>query len=120
MLTEGQLRLAPSELRPTGQYLLRVACACMASVVLCNAHNPDRVQAHGVWYSVILMDELFDAEHPSIKENCGAGILKVVRAGGLVILVTHRPGHFRGMAIRTITMSNRRVLMDKKMRLPVQ
>jgi hypothetical protein len=54
----------------------------MASVALCVAHDPDGARAHGVRYPVILMDELFDAEHPSIAENCGAGILNVVRAGG--------------------------------------
>jgi hypothetical protein len=119
-LTEGQLRSAPSELRPSGQYLLGVACACMASVAPCVAHDPDGARAHGVRYPVILMDELFDAEHPSIAENCGAGILNVVRAGGVVISATHRPVHFRGMASRTITLSGGRVLTDERMRLPVR
>ncbi len=119
ILMEGQLGLALSELRPTGQYLLNVACACMVSVAPCIAHNLDRARAHGVRYPVILIDKLFDAKHPRIAENCSAGILNVVRAGGVVILVTHRPGHFHGMASRTITLSSRRVLMDERMRLPV-
>jgi hypothetical protein len=119
MLTEGQLRLAPSDLCPTGQYLLGVACSCMASVALCVALNPDGARAQGVQYPVILMDELFDAEHPSIAETCSAGILNVVRAGGVVILVTHRPGHFRGMASRMTMLSGGSVLMDERMRLLV-
>ncbi len=109
-LTEGQLRSEPSELRPTGQYLLGVACACMASVAPCVAHDPDGARAHGVRYPVILMDELFDAEHPSMAENCGAGILNVVRLAGVVISATHRPGHFCGMASRTIALERRKSL----------
>ncbi len=119
-LTKGQLRSTLSELRSTGQYLLGVACACMARVAPCVAHDPDGARAHGVRYPVILMDELFDAEYPSIAENCGAGIMSVVRAGGVVISATHRPGHFRGMASRTITLSGGRVLTDERMRLPVK
>ena len=118
-LTDEQLRSSPSGLRPSGQYLLGLACACMASAAPCVARDPEGARARGVRYPVILMDELFDAEHPSIAENCGAGILNVVRAGGVVISATHRPGHFRGMASRTITLSGGRVLTDERMRLPV-
>ncbi len=66
-----------------------------------------------------MLDELFDAKHPIIMENCGAGIQNLVRAGGVVISVTHRPGHFSSMASRTITQSGGRVLMDERMRLPI-
>jgi len=119
-LTDEQLRSPPSGLRPSGQYLLGLACACMASSAPCVARDPDGARAHGARYPIILMDELFDAEHPSIAENCGVGILNVVRAGGVVISATHRPGHFRGMASRTITLSGGRVLTDERMRLPVR
>ena len=119
-LTDGQLASSPSGLRPSGRYLLGLACACMASAAPCAARDPDGARAHGARYPVILMDELFDAEHPSIAENCGEGILNVVRAGGVVISATHRPGHFRGMASRTITLSGGRVLTDERMRLPVR
>ncbi|KAL3764377.1 hypothetical protein ACHAW5_005118 [Stephanodiscus triporus] len=119
-LTDEQRRSLPSELRPSSQYLFGIACACMRSMAPCVAVDPDGAWVDGVRYPIILMDELFDAEHPSIAENCGAGILNLIRAGGVVVSATHRPGHFRGMASRTITLSGGRVLTDERISLPVR
>jgi energy-coupling factor transporter ATP-binding protein EcfA2 len=119
-LTDEQRRSLPSELRPSSQYLFGIACACMTSMAPCVAVDPDGAWGDGVRYPIILMDELFDAEHPSIAENCGAGIRNLIRAGGVVVSATHRPGHFRGMASRTITLSGGRVLTDERIRLYVR
>jgi energy-coupling factor transporter ATP-binding protein EcfA2 len=113
-LTTEQLRSFPSELRPSSRYLFGIACACMTSMAPCVAHDPDVARRDGVGYPIILMDELFDAEHPSIVENCGTGILNLIRAGGVVISATHRPGHFRCITSRTITLSGGKVLMDER------
>ncbi len=119
-LTNEHLRSLPSELRPSSQYLFGIACACMMSMAPCVADDPDGARLDGVRYPIILMDELFDVEHPSIVENCGTGIINLIRAGGVVISATHRPGHFRCITSRTITLSGGKVLMDERIRLPDQ
>jgi ABC-type polysaccharide/polyol phosphate transport system ATPase subunit len=119
MLSNEQLLAMPSELCPSIQYLLGIACACMTSMALQCIHDPIGAQDDGIYYPIILMDELFDTEHPSIAENCGKGILNLVRAGGVVISATHRPGHFRGTACRTITLSGGKVLADERIVLHV-
>ena len=120
MLSNEQLLAMPSELCPSIQYLFGIACACMTSMALQCTYDPIRVRDDGIYYPIILMDELFDAEHPSIAENCGKGILNLVRAGGVVISATHRPGHFGGMACRTITLSGGKVLADERIALRVR
>ncbi len=65
-LTNEQLRSLPSEVRPSSQYLFGIACACMTSMAPCVADDPDGARWDGVRYPIILMDELFDTEHPSI------------------------------------------------------
>lgn len=120
MLSNEQLLAMPSELCPSIQYLFGIACACMTSMALQCLNDPIRAQDDGIYYPIIFMDELFDAEHPSIAENCGKGILNLVRAGGVVISATHRPGHFRGMACRTITLSSGKVLTDERIALRVR
>ncbi|KAL3826863.1 hypothetical protein ACHAXA_005705 [Cyclostephanos tholiformis] len=117
-LTSEQLHSSPSELRPSSQYLVGIACACMTSMAPCVAEDPNGARRDGVRYPIILLDELFDAEHPSIVENCSTGILNLIRAGGVVISATHRPGHFRGIASRTITLSGGKVLTDERISLP--
>jgi energy-coupling factor transporter ATP-binding protein EcfA2 len=119
MLSNEQLFAMPSELCPSVQYLFGIACACMTSMALQCIHDPIRARDDGIYYPIILMDELFDTEHPSIAENCGKGVLNLVRAGGVVISATHRPGHFRGMACRTITLSGGKVLADERIVLHV-
>ena len=42
---------------------------------------------HKVHYTIILMDEMFDAEHPSIDSE-------KLQASGMVIGATQKPGHF--------------------------
>jgi hypothetical protein len=119
MLSNEQLLAMPSELCPSVQYLFGIACACMTSMALQCIHDPIGARDDGIYYPIILMDELFDTEHPSIAENCGKGIRNLVGAGGVVISATHRPGHFRGMACRTITLSGGKVLADERIVLHV-
>ncbi len=65
-LMNEQLRSLPSKVRPSSQYLFGIACACMTSMAPCVADDPDGAQWDGVRYPIILMDELFNAKHPSI------------------------------------------------------
>lgn len=114
MISNEQLLAMPSELCPSVQYLVGIACACMTSMALQCINDSIGAQNDGICYPIILMDELFDAEHPNIVENCCKGILNLVRAGGVVISATHMPGHFRGMACRTVTLSGGKVLVDER------
>ena len=116
-LTPMQVSCRPSELSPSGEYLFGIACGCMMSmapsVVLAASSNistsecDDENENYGViaYYPILLLDELFDTEHPSIVESCSRGMLNLVRAGGVIVSATHRPAHFRGMSARTITLS---------------
>jgi len=114
----------PSELSPSGQYLFGIACGCIMSMApsvaaSCNSiyngkgENGDYV---GVHYPILLLDELFDTEHPNIVESCSNGMLNLIRVGGVILSATHRPGHFRGISSRTITLSSGKVLgrIDEK------
>lgn len=119
-LTKNQVSCRPSKLSPSGEYLFGIACGCMMSMapsIALAASNTsikwnDENEDHdvGVYYPILLLDELFDAEHPSIVESCARGMLNLIHAGGVVISATHRPSHFRGMSTRTITLSSGKVL----------
>jgi energy-coupling factor transporter ATP-binding protein EcfA2 len=118
-LTTSQISCRPSELSPSGEYLFGIACGCMMSMApsivvaasnfISNGgdHNDECAKVH---YPILLFDELFDTEHPSIVESCARGILNLIRAGGVIVSATHRPAHFCGMAARTITLSGGKVL----------
>ena len=56
MLTNEQLCSLPSELRPLSQYLFKIACACMTSMALCVADDPDGAQRGGVQYGILQAD----------------------------------------------------------------
>jgi energy-coupling factor transporter ATP-binding protein EcfA2 len=117
MLTSKQ-KCRPSELSPSGEYLFGIACGCMMSMApsiatSCHANCNSKVENEnfvGVHYPILLLDELFDTEHPSIVESCSNGMLNLIRAGGIILSATHRPGHFRGISSRTITLSGGKVL----------
>ena len=140
-LSEEQCRSPPSELSPSGEYLFGIACGCMMSVVpsIAAAFRGDAIKNYddtmidngsydqiimtdddGMHYPILLLDELFDAEHSSIVEKCGEGMANLIRAGAVVISATHRPGYFDGIASRTITLSGGKILMDEKKALPAR
>ncbi len=116
-LTTGQVTCRPSELSPSGEYLFGIACSCMMSmapsVVLATSSNISTSECDDenenfdvdVHYPILLLDELFDTEHPSIVESCTRGMLNLIRAGGVILSATHRPAHFRCVSSRTITLS---------------
>ncbi|KAL7537256.1 hypothetical protein ACHAXR_007699 [Thalassiosira sp. AJA248-18] len=116
-ISKEQCASPPSELSPSGEYLFGIACSCMMSIapsiaIQGNEYN-DCISQNGFHYPILLFDELFDTEHPSTVEKCNRGILNLISAGAVVISATHRPGHFMGMASRTVTLSGGKVLMDE-------
>jgi len=136
-LTAEQCSRPPSELSPSGQYLFGIACACMIRVAPSvtihilqntimnddddddnnnNNNDGDRIittiRKNGIPYPILLFDELFDTESSSTVELCGGGISNLIRAGGVAISATHRPGYFSGgLACRTVTLSGGKVLL---------
>ena len=84
----------------------------------CIANNPNKAWDDWVHYLIILMDEMFNAEHLA-SEKCGTGIWNLVLDSGVVIEATHRRGHFWGVASRAITLSGGKVIVDERIMLPV-
>ena len=116
LLSREQRASRPSGLSPSGQHLLGIACGCMMSVSNSmamrnnNAADVDAGACDGVRYPILLLDELFDAEHPDTVEKCRNGLLDLIERGGVVISATHRPRYFASMRSRTVTLSGGRVL----------
>jgi len=113
-LSHEQCSSPPSELTPSGQYLFGVAAACITSVApsIVIQQNTEATPLNSIHYPIILLDELFDAEHSSTVEKCSKGIMNLKREGGVVISATHKPTYFTDIAPRTVTLSGGRVLTD--------
>ncbi|EJK45369.1 hypothetical protein THAOC_36018 [Thalassiosira oceanica] len=118
-LTEDYLSLLslsgskrPSELSPSEQYSLTLACGCIMSLSPLIYEQKAVEEMHS---PILLLDELFDSEHPSVVANCGKGLVNLVSAGAVVVSATHRPGHFAGISSRTVTLSGGKVLSDVKL-----
>ena len=133
-LSKEQCHSPPSCLSPSGQYSFGIACGCMISVApaaaylqmssdnSCNIphYSHDSLSAYlyhnlPIPYPIILLDELFDAEHPSTVEKLNRGILNLIGHGAVVISATHRPGYYTGMASRVVTLSGGKVLMEERL-----
>lgn len=104
----------PSELSPSEQYSFALACGCVMSLSPLVYEQKAIDEMHS---PILLLDELFDSEHPSVVANCGEGLMNLVNAGAVVISATHRPGHFAGLSSRTVTLSGGKVLSDVNIRL---
>lgn len=118
MLTDDQLSCRPADLSPSKQFLFGIACACMVSIAPSMAalddNNPKAEQHNiSISYPIILFDELFDAEISSTVDKCKAGVLNLVRRGGVIISATHRPMYFADVSSRCVTMSGGKVLTDR-------
>ena len=67
-----------------------------------------------MFYPILLLDELFDFEHPDVPKACGSGLENLVALGGVVVIATHKPHHWAGVSRRRIvTLSSGRVLTDE-------
>ena len=122
MLTDDQLACRPADLSPSNQFLFGIACACMVSIapamIALDVNNPKcEERSISMFYPIILFDELFDAEISSTVDKCKAGVLELVKRGGVVISVTHRPMHFADVSSRCVTMSGGKVLTDRTIEL---
>ena len=55
---------------------------------------------------VILLDELLDKEHPKVASKVVTGLGKFANSGGVVIVSTHRPDHWKHVPRREITLNS--------------
>lgn len=110
-LSPAQRAAPPSALSPSGEFLFGLAVGCLLSVAPVVRRASNEAEDEGVPYPVLLLDEVFDAEHPGTAKKCHRGIANLVHRGGVVVVATHRPEHFEGLrSRRTVTLSGGRVL----------
>ena len=102
----------PSELSPSEQFSFGLACGCVMSLSPLIYEQKAIEEMHS---PILLLDEVFDSEHPSVVKNCGEGLTNLVSTGAVVVSSTHRPGHFAGLSSRTVTLSGGKVLSDVKL-----
>lgn len=119
-LTSQQLQSKPSSLSPSGLFLFGMACGCLCSVM----PAIDDIDAQGTNtdsynYSlpgpILLLDELFDFEHPDVPAKCCPGIDSLVRdMGAVIVIATHKPHHFETLQIRRVmALSSGRILSEE-------
>lgn len=118
-LTKEQLACIPSDLSPSSQFLFGIACGCMVSIACSVAFidaqtTPTELLNTSTSSPIILFDELFDAEASSTVDKCKKGILNLIKNGGIVISVTHRPMYFMDMSSRCIKLNGGKVFDDRK------
>ena len=118
-ISEEQQSCRPGDLSPSNQFLFGIACCCMVSIAPAvstafDIGNDVAEQSISIPCPIILFDELFDAEASSTVDKCRLGILNLIREGGIVVSVTHKPMYFMDMACRRVTLSSGKVLTNKR------
>ena len=111
-LTDKQLEGKPSNLSQSGQYMFGIVGGCMQSVRDTMPVSIKDVQDQGLYFPILLLDELFDSEHSSIAVKVGKGLKELTRLGGVVISATHKPQYLDDTAARIITLSGGEILTD--------
>jgi ABC-type multidrug transport system ATPase subunit len=116
-LTSDQLRSKPSSLSPSGQFLFGLACGCLCSVMPATVGSqtaPDIAKC-SLPGPILLLDELFDMEHPDVAAKCCPGIDSLIqKTGAVVIIATHKPHHWEPLEMRRIVaLSSGRILAEE-------
>jgi ABC-type thiamine transport system ATPase subunit len=64
---------------------------------------------------ILLLDELFDMEHPDVAAKCCPGIDSLIqKTGAVVIIATHKPHHWEPLEMRRIVaLSSGRILAEE-------
>uniref|UniRef100_A0A7S4JNS6 AAA+ ATPase domain-containing protein n=1 Tax=Odontella aurita TaxID=265563 RepID=A0A7S4JNS6_9STRA len=120
-LNEDELRSAAANLNPSSVFLFGLACGCMESsckslLVLVPAETSGVTmslvrKSTGVPFPIILLDELFDFEHPSVVARCSSGLDRLAKRGAAVVVATHKPHHWESLKDRNVvTLSGGRIL----------
>ena len=119
-LTLDQLQSKASNLSPSGQFLLGLACGCLCSVMPALSATVDSQTIPGIAERslpgpVLLLDELTDFEHPDVAARCCPGIDSLIqKTGAVVIIATHKPHHWEPLEMRrTVALSSGRMLAEE-------
>ena len=119
-LTLDQLQSKPSNLSPSGQFLFGLACGCLCSVMpalsaTANSQTAPDITERSLPGPILLLDELFDFEHPDVAAKCCPGIDSLIqKTGAVVIIATHKPHHWEPLGMRrTVALSSGRVLAEE-------
>ena len=119
-LTFDQLQSKPSNLSPSGQFLFGLACGCLCSVMPALSATVDSQTALDITKCslpgpILLLDELFDFEHPDVAAKCCPGIDSLIqKMGAVVIIATHKPHHWEPLEMRrTVALSSGRILAEE-------
>ena len=119
-LTSQQLQSKPSSLSPSGLFLFGLACGCIRSVMpaldAIGAQRPDTDNSSSSLPGpILLLDELFDFEHPDVPAKCCPGIDSLVQdLGAVVIIATHKPHHWESLeSRRVVALSSGRILSEE-------
>jgi len=114
-MSERQLHVSPSKLTPSEQYLYGIACACMKSMcAYAFSYDSGNSMSGVIPYPVLLLDELLDKEHNTVSSKVGRGLWKLTESGGIVIVATHRPDHWKDVPGREVTLNSGRILIERR------
>jgi len=114
-MSEDQLHVSPSQLIPSDQYLYGIACACMKSMCTHTFSYDSGGDINGIIpYPILLLDELLDKEHNTVSSKVGRGLWKLTESGGIVIVATHRPDHWKDVPGREVTLNSGRILIERR------
>ena len=113
-ISPADARNKPYNLSVSSQFLFRIACACMESVLpsleLCNSHGSN--DGYIIYSPILLLDELLDFECTSVSQRVSGGLQTLCSAGAVIVVATHKPHHFTNSNIvgQTITLVGGKVL----------
>ena len=119
-LTSEQLQSKPSSLSPSGLFLFGMARGCLCSAMPAlddiDVKGPN---TDGSTYNlpgpVLLLDEVFDFEHPDVPAKCCPGIDSLVQnMGAVIIIATHKPHHWEALqSRRVVALSSGKILSEE-------
>ena len=119
-LTSQQLQSKPSSLSPSGLFLFAMARGCLNSMMpAVDDIDFQGIDADSSTYifqgPILLLDELFDFEHPDVPAKCCPGIDSLVKnMGAVIIFATHKPHHWEMLeSRRVVALSSGRILAEE-------
>ena len=110
-LSISELNGKPSALSPSSQFLATLICGSLKSILMQLRSNNENYTS--LFYPILCLDELFDAEHSSVTQKVGRGLQRLTELGGVVLVATHKPTPLHEKVNRIITLSGGKLLRDE-------
>lgn len=105
-LADDDLGKSAADLNPSSVFLFGLACGCMESVCPALPAVSLAADSGGIPLPILLLDELFDFEHPSVTAKCANGLDRLAKRGAVVAVATHKPHHWEGVKDRKVVTLN--------------